>query len=267
MDYYKILGVDRSASQDDIKQAYRKLASKHHPDKGGDTEQFQIIQEAYSILSDLQKKQEYDNPTQKFGFNQQQFADIFQHFGFNPFGNDPFQQIKRRNQDIRIELECSLEDTLEDQDKTLNIRLPNGSNKNYNIKIPKGVTSGTTIKYPNLGDNSFSNLPSGDLLVLVKIFKHKEFEVHGLDLYRFYKLNAMDAIVGTDITIASLDNRLYSIKIPAGTQNNSKFKIPGKGLPGFQNDIQGNLIVVIDIQIPFLSEEQKQLIKQIQLQG
>lgn len=267
MDYYNILGLSRNASQDDIKQAYRKLASKHHPDKGGDTAEFQKIQAAYAVLGDEQKRKEYDNPQQNVHFNfNGEINEIFKHFGFNPFG-DPLQNIRRKNQDIRIELECALEDTLFDQDKTLNIKLPNGFNKTYNIKIPKGVTPGTVINYPNFGDNSFSNLPSGNLLVHIRILKHKDFEVHGLDLYKTHTINALDAILGCEITVESLDKRLYTIKVPAGSQHNTKFKIPGKGLPGFQVDIQGNMIIVLEIEIPILDENQKNLIKIIKSQG
>lgn len=268
MDYYNILGIDRTATSDDIKQAYRKLASKHHPDKGGDTAEFQKIQEAYGILSDEQKRRAYDNPQQNVKFNfHGDINDIFQHFGFNPFGGDPFQNLKRRNQDIRIELDCTLEETLNDQDKNLNIRLPNGFNKNYNIKIPKGVTTGTVINYPGLGDNSIHGVPSGNLLVNVRVIRHSEFEVNGLDLYKPYKIDALDAILGCEITVESIDKRLYNIKVPAGSQNNTKFKIPGKGLPGFQVDIQGNMIVVLQIEIPVLNDNQKNLIKMIKSQG
>lgn len=271
MDYYNVLGLNKNATTDDIKQAYRKLASKHHPDKGGDTADFQKIQEAYAILGDEQKRKEYDNPQQniKFNFsNINDINDIFQQFGFNPFNTDPFQAHRRpKNQDIRIEVECTLEETLVDQDKTINIRLPNGFNRTISIRIPMGITNGTVVNYPGLGDASINSLPSGNLLVHIKVLKHPVFEVHGLDLYKNYKINALDAILGCDIAVESLDKRLYNIRIPAGSQHHTKFKIPGKGLPGFQVDIQGNMIIVLEIEIPVLNENQKNLIKMIKSQG
>lgn len=269
MDYYQILGVVKTASQDEIKQAFRKLASVHHPDKGGDTAKFQQIQEAYSILGDEQKRAEYDNPPQniKFNFGGGDINDIFQHFGFNPFGGAPFQQHRKRNQDIRIDLDFNLEETLYDQDKTINIRLPNGFNKTFNIKVPKGVTAGTTIKYPGLGDSSNPALQTGDLLVNVRILRHNDFEINGLDLYKVFNIDVLDLLLGCEITVESLDKTVYNVRIPAGSQPNAKFKIPGKGLPGFQVDIQGNLIIVLNILVPNLNDRQKQLIKMIKEQG
>ena len=269
MDYYQVLGVSRTASQDEIKQSFRKLASKHHPDKGGDTAQFQQIQQAYAVLSDEQKRAEYDNPPQniRFNFGGPDINDIFQHFGFSPFNGSPFQQGRKRNQDIKINLDFSLEETLYDQDKTVNIRLPNGSNKTYNIKVPKGITAGTTIKYPGLGDSSIPTVSTGDLLVSIMIKRHPEFEVNGLDLYKIYNIDVIDLMLGCEITVESLDKTLYNVRVPAGSQHDTKFKIPGKGLPGFQVDIQGNLIIVANAVIPALNDKQKQLIKMIRDQG
>jgi|688.fasta_scaffold08495_33 DnaJ-class molecular chaperone len=267
MDYYSILGINRNASAEEIKQAYRRLASKHHPDKGGDTAHFQQIQEAYATLGDEQKRAQYDNPQPNIFNNIHNINDIFQHFGFNPFGDRPFHQNRRKNNDLRIELDLSLEETLTDQSKTINIRMPSGANKTYGIKIPKGVTPGTTIKYPNMGEDSIPSLPNGDLLVTVRIYKNEYLEVHGLDLYKICPINALDVMIGCEITVESLDKTLYTVTVPAGSQNNTKFKIPGKGLPGFQVDIQGNFIIVIDIKIPSLNEKQKQLVNMIKEQG
>jgi len=269
MDLYNVLGLDRTATADDIKRAYRKLASQHHPDKGGDTAKFQAIQEAYATLSDPEKRAQYDHgPTANFNHHggfPHDINDIFSQFGFRfgP-GEEVFNHIRRRNQDIRIEIECNLLDTLYDQDKSLNIRFPNGSNKNYNIKIPKGITSGTTIKYPNLGDRQFENLPPGDLLVTVKLLRHPNFEVSGLDIITKKQINSFEAILGCDILVSGLDKKQFSLRIPPGCQYNSKFKISGQGLPGFQNDIQGNLIVTIEILTPKnLNENQIQLLNQL----
>jgi curved DNA-binding protein len=263
MDYYQILGIERTANEDEIKQAFRKLASKHHPDKGGDTQKFQEIQEAYSVLSDPQKKQQYDNPMpQGFGNGPVNINDIFANFGFNFFNGDIFQN-RRKNNDIRIEIELSLQETLYDQNKNINVRLPNGQNKTFSITIPKGITSGTTIKYPHLGEKLIENVPPGDLLVTVRILKHPRFEVMGLDLVTTIKINSFDAILGCQVMVDGLDNTTYSVRIPEGCQYHTKLKIPGKGLPGFQNDIQGNLLVVVEIETAKLNEDQKTLLKQI----
>ncbi len=269
MDLYEVLGIQRTASQDDIKRAFRKLASQHHPDKGGDTARFQAIQEAYATLGDPEKRAHYDRGGHSANFNfnntHPDLNDIFSQFGFRfgP-GEDVFGHIRRRNQDIRIEIECGLIETLHDQDKSLNIRFPTGNQKTYNLKIPKGVTHGTTIKYPGLGDRQFENLTPGDLLVTIKILRHPEYEVSGLDLITKTQINSFQAMLGCEVIVKSIDNKQFSLRIPQGCQYNTKFKIPGQGLPGFQVDIQGNLIVLIEILTPQnLSEHQKQLLNHI----
>jgi len=263
MDYYQILGLNRNASDEEIKLAYRKLASKHHPDKGGDTQKFQEIQEAYSVLSDTAKRQQYDNPMPQGFHGGPNLNDIFANFGFNIFQNDFINPGRRRNQDIRIEIDYHLQECLYDQNKTLDVRFPNNQNRTFNITIPKGITSGTTIKYPNLGEKTIEHLPAGDLLVTVKILRHPKFEVIGLDLYTTVSINSFQALLGCEVVVEGLDNKTYSVKIPETCQYHSKLKIPGKGLPGFQNDIQGNLIVLVEITTPKLTETQKTLLKQV----
>ena len=267
MDYYQILGINRTASEDEIKSAFRRLASKNHPDKGGDTKKFQEIQEAYSVLSDPTKRQQYDNPMpQGFG-GAPNINDIFANFGFNIFQNDFIHPVRRRNQDIRIEIDYNLQECLNDQNKTIDVRFPNNQSRTFNITIPKGITTGTTIKYPNLGEKTFENLPAGDLLVTVRILRHAKFEVMGLDLYTTVSIDSFQALLGCEVVVEGLDNRSYSVKIPEACQYHAKLKIPGKGLPGFQNDIQGNLIVLVEITTPKLTESQKTLLKQLVLES
>ena len=267
MNYYEILGVDRSANADEIKKAYRKQASIHHPDKGGDTNKFQQIEEAYRVLSDAQKRSEYDNPQQQMGPNHFHFNfgggdihDIFAQFGFR----HPFQQQTRRNQDIRTEILIGLADTLSDQRKTLSIKTQNGT-KTVEITIPRGITSGTNIKYPGLGDDMFSNLPRGDLYVMVNVSRHPKFEALGLDLLITLTIDCFQAILGSMQTVEGLDGKVFSINTPPGCQPNVKLKIPGEGLWAFQQDVKGNLLVQLQVTIPTdLSEENLNLIKLIQ---
>lgn len=268
MSYYDILGVPKTASSDEIKKAYRKLASQHHPDKGGDTGKFQQIEEAYRILSDPQKKSEYDNPISQAGPNNFHFNfghdinDIFAQFGF-PGG--PFRQApNRKNSDIRAEVAISLRDTLSTQQKTVHLRTNNGD-KNIDIQIPRGITSGTTIKYPGLGDHVFSNLPPGDLYLTVNVLKHPKYHVSGLDLIYDLTIDCFQAILGSEQIVEGLDDKIFTIKTPESCQQEMKLKIPGEGLYAFQKDIKGNLLVRIKISVPTnLNDHQKNLIKQIQ---
>lgn len=268
MNPYEILGISNTASPEEIKKAYRKLASQNHPDKGGDTAKFQDIQRAYDILSDPQKKQNFDSGghgPQHFHINPENFEDIFSFFGFQ---RSPFNQNRqRKNQDIRTTINLNLEDTLEDFQKNILIQTPN-QQKTFDIKIPKGITSGTTIKYPNLGDTFFSNLPPGDLYLTININFHSKFQTVGLDLLTNLTIDCFQAILGCEQTVVGLDNTVYSIKIPAGIQPNTKLKISGAGLPAFRQDIKGSLLIQILISIPTnLSDEQKNLLNEIQKHG
>lgn len=277
MNHYETLGVNKSATPDEIKKAYRKLASQHHPDKGGDTAKFQEIQTAYDTLSDPDKRAAYDNPNPfngghshfDFGGMPPGMADIFSQFNFGP-GHDPFGRFRqapqpRRNKDIRAEIEMGLQETLSDQPKTLSIRTANGERQTIDITVPKGITSGTTIKYPGLGDGMFTNLPKGDFYLTVNILRHPSYQVNGLDLIVSLTINCFQAIIGSEQTIVGLDGKVFTIQTPQGCQPGTKLKISGEGLCGFQNDIKGNLYVQVNVSIPTnLTDEQKELIKSIQ---
>jgi curved DNA-binding protein len=268
MNPYEILGVNKNSTSDEIKKAYRILASKNHPDKGGDTAKFQEIQTAYDILSDPQKRHQFDrtgSSTTQFNIGPENFEDLFAFFGFQ---NSPFTQHQRRkNQDIRTTINLNLEDILTDGQKNILIQTSH-QQKTFDIKIPKGIPHGTTIKYPQLGDSLFSNLPAGDLYITVNINPHPRFQLVGLDLLTNLTIDCFQAILGCEQTIIGLDNKTFSLKIPAGVQNNTKLKISGEGLPAFRQDIKGNLLVQIFISIPTnLTIEQKNLITQIQKHG
>lgn len=264
MNLYDVLGVSKTASADEIKKAYRRLASKHHPDKGGDTAKFQEIQTAYDTLSDENKRRNYDNPVNNnfhFDVHSGNLNDIFSQFGFH-FG--PGFSAPRKNRDLRIGITLDLAETLVDQVKTLSVRHTDGSRKNIDVSIPRGITAGTTMKIPGFGDHSNGNLPPGDLLVNIDIAPNPNYTVRGLDLLTPVQIDSLEAMVGCEKIVSGLDGRQFLINIPSGTQQDVKLKILGEGLWGFQNDIKGNLFAVVKVKVVAdLLDEQKNLIKDI----
>ena len=271
MTHYATLGVAENASPDDIKQAYRKLASKHHPDKGGDTAMFQKIQEAYSIVGDEGKRAQYDAERRggggfRFTVNGQDFGhhfgggmeDIFSQFGFNPFGGDPFANMRqpRRNKDLRVRIIVDLADTLEEQTKAINVKTTNNDDVNVEVKIPRGVTPGTTIKYSGLGDNLFNSLQRGDLYVQFEVRAHPEFDVHGIDLITNVTVNSIEAIVGCDKKIIGLDGKEFFVTIPPGTQPDTKLRMWQQGLWAMNQNVRGNLIINVKLLTPTLTPNQ-----------
>lgn len=262
-DYYQILGIPRSASQEEIKQAYRKMAMKHHPDRGGDGAQFQKIQEAYATLSDEQKKAYYDNPQAQYQFNTSNIDDMFgAMFGASPFG---FNRARsNRNKNINIRVEMSLEEILKGKEIVGSIKLMSGRDQTINLNIPPGVVSGDSIRFKGLGDDSIPGVPRGDLITQVIELPHHVFRRNGKDLYMEYKISAFDAVLGKTIRVSTLDDRQLDVNIPAGIQPDQMIKCEGYGLPGFNDSRRGNLFLQIKISIPRnLFTEDKILIEEL----
>jgi curved DNA-binding protein len=276
MNHYETLGVTESATPEEIKKAYRKLASQHHPDKGGDTATFQSIQTAYDTLSDPNKKQQYDlerqggGNWQRFNFHdfggqsQMDINDIFAQFGFGQGGAGSRYQ-PRRNKDLRITIPFSLHESLAEQKKTVSVQTTNGQRQTLEITIPRGITGGASMKYPGLGDNFFTSLPRGDLYVHFEQLRDPKFQAMDIDLFTRIEINCLDAITGGETEVPGVDGKTFLLTIPPGTQHSTKFRIKGEGLYELNQDYRGNLIVEINISVPKnLTEQQLDLIKQVQ---
>jgi DnaJ-class molecular chaperone len=276
MNYYEILGVSDSATADEIKKAFRKLASQHHPDKGGDHSKFQEIQKAYETLADNNKRQQYDMQRNGFGGGGPQFhwhsadmqhpdiSEIFKSFGFggDPFGG--FRQQQRRNKDLRVNLQVPLNSTLEDQTKTISVQTTNGHRETVNVTIPRGITSGTNIKYAGLGDNLFNTIPRGDLYIQIIVTETENFVVSGLDLFTRVNVNCLLAITGGEVTVFGIDTKQFTVNLPAGVQHNTKFRIPGQGIYQINSELRGNLYVEVAITVPQnLTAEQLEIIRSL----
>ena len=275
MSHYDTLGVAKTATPDEIKRAYRKLASQHHPDKGGDTAKFQEIEAAYRVLSDPEQRQQYDQPqSQGFRFNVNGqdfdqmppgFDEIFRNFGFgagSPFGR---HSQPRRNKDLRVEISMPLSDTLQEQRKTLSVQTTNGHRETVEVTIPRGVNNGTQIRYPGLGDTFFNTLPRGDLYVVIKIEPHSLYVVEGIDLIVALDIDCFEAILGTDVQITGIDGKIFMLTVPPGTQPGTMLRIKGEGIYAMNQNHRGNLLVRVNVTIPRnLTDSQRDFIRKAQ---
>lgn len=276
MDYYNILGVKRGANDDEIKKAYRKLAMKHHPDRGGDEKKFKEISTAYDVLSDPQKRQMFDsgmdpNNQNQGGFYRQGPFEF--HMGgvppgmedmFGAFGFGAGFARQRRNKNISVNVEISLTDVLHGKDIDAEITLPSGQRKMISISVPPGIEHGQQIKYQGMGDNSINNSRAGDLIVNILIRNNTEFVRDGTNLILERKIKVWDAILGSNLNITTIDNKTLNISIPPGTQPDTMLRITGEGLPNMRNKVRGNLLLRIKVEIPKnLNQQNRQLVEKL----
>lgn len=277
MDYYSILGLKRGASSEEIKKAYRSMAMKHHPDRGGDEQKFKEISQAYDFLSDPEKKKMVDmgvDPAQtQQGFNQQgpfefhfnsgNFEDIFNQFGFGGFN-----RRVQRNKSFNINIELTLEEVLTGKDINAEIGIPGGRKKLVNISIPPGIEHGQQIRYQGMGDHSISHLPPGDLICRIFVKEHTKFKRQGNDLLTEVAISAWDAMLGTDIELDTLEKRRLKVSIGQGTQPDTVFSCKGEGIPDARTLKRGNLLIKIKVSIPkSLTNQQIDLIESIRKHG
>lgn len=278
-DYYSILGVDRNASPEDIKRAYRRLASQNHPDKGGDTKRFQEIQSAYDTLSDPDKRSQYDSPQPQgmpggFHFHSgggmpPGFEDIFAHAfgGNNPFG-DIFGQRRQqnpRNRTLNIQTQITLEEAFHGKELLANLTLPSGRNQTLEIKIPAGIQDGTTLRLSGMGDDSYANVPRGDIHLTVNVLEHGIFQRQGDDLVRDIDIDCIDAMLGKTVDVETIDGRILAVNILPGTQPGQILAAQGHGMPNINDArFRGRMLMTINISIPStLTEQQRTALVQV----
>jgi DnaJ-class molecular chaperone len=271
MNYYDTLGIQKTATQEEIKRAYRSMAMKYHPDRGGDEHRFKEIEEAYRTLSDPQKKQMFDmgmDPNNQnrgfygqspfeFHFGTGNMEDIFANFGF---GGRP----SRKNKSLSITVEMTLEEVLSGKDISAEITTLRGQKKLINISIPAGIEHGQQIRYEGMGDNSVPDMRPGDLVVNVLIIRHHLFSREQDNLIYEHHIDVWDAILGTSIQVSTLDRRKLSVILSAGTQNDTVLSCRQEGLPNVRTRKKGNLLIKIKIDIPKnLNQTQIDLIRKI----
>ena len=242
-DHYAALGVARTATPDEIKRAFRKLASQHHPDKGGDTKKFQEIQAAYDTLGDAAKRSQYDNPQPQFqgfpGGAQFNMGDIFsQMFG----GHPGFAQQHPRRNHMRMSLWITLKDVSTGGHRQVAVGSPQGQTT-IEIDVPLGINDGDMVQYAGLA-------PGGqDLVIEFRIHPHPQFRRDGLNLTVDYKASVWDMILGGDTTVVNLDGTQLVVAIPPLTDNATTLRLRGRGLRD-RKGATGDLFIRLQAQLP-----------------
>ncbi|MBU2901888.1 DnaJ C-terminal domain-containing protein [Maribacter dokdonensis] len=292
IDYYKILELDKTATQADIKKAYRKLARKLHPDLNPNDksaqEKFQRVNEANEVLSNPEKRKKYDqygkdwehaeafeeakknqrrstsntNRTYtNYSGQQEDFSDFFESmFGGGGFGGSTRQRTSQfKGQDLNATLNLNMTDILQEQKQTLDL-----GNKKIRITIPAGVEDGQTIKIAGYGGEGVNGGPKGDLYLTFEIYNNTDFQRVGNDLYKNESISLYDAILGSSIEITTLTGKV-KLKVKPETQNDTKIKLKGKGMPIYKKKgAHGDLYITYKVTMPTnLSQKEKELFKQL----
>lgn len=310
-DYYKTLGIEKNASADDIKKAYRKLALKYHPDRNPDDkknaeEKFKKISEAYAVLSDAEKRQQYDNFgseafSQKFSqediFKGFDINDILRDLGFGGLGGftffggggprgrrqtytqraDPFgeyygeqqyrQTMQQRGEDLEYNLSITLEEAAAGAEKKLALR-QGSATQELKVKIPPGIDTGQKLRLPGKGSPGFSGGPAGDIYLNINVLPHPVFVREGDDIVTEMSVKFTQAALGTTVDVPTLNGPPKRIKVPPGTQSNMRIRMKGFGLPRFKGGGKGNEFVKINVIVPKkLTEKQQDLIKKMSEEG
>jgi curved DNA-binding protein len=306
MDYYKTLGVSKNATQTEIKKAYRKLALKYHPDRNKDNkeaeEKFKKISEAYAVLSDQEKRKQYDTFGEA-GFQQRysqedifrgfDLGDILKEFGINlgggsarvytsGMGGSPFDAFFTqrgdshfrttgfnrgpqhiKGQDLALELPVALAEVLTGAEKT--IALGHGSaDGKVSVKIPAGIDNGKKLRIAGKGQPSPTGGPAGDLYLRIKVLPHPRFSRDGDDLNVDLQVPYSSLLLGTTQPVQTLDHKTLNVKVPAGIQPMAKLRLKGQGLPSGPHGPRGDLLVRVIPTVPAKpSAEQKELAKKL----
>lgn len=267
MSYYDTLGVDKTATQEQIKKAYRKLSMQHHPDKtGGDDTKFKEINEAYETLSDANKRKSYDmggsrpgghNPFQGFESFDGNMSDIFNNMFGGGFGG--FGRQAAKGPDYRVEMSISFNEAFTGTSKSINI---NG--ETVRIDLKPGVRNGQKFRVHGKGaPHQFnSNLPKGDLVIIIHVIQDVAFILQGDDLWIDLYLPWWDLALGKTVVVNSMDGPI-SVKVPAGSSSDKTLRVKGKGFPIYNSNERGSLMCKLRATFPEINEQQRQLLEKI----
>lgn len=279
--YYDTLGIKKTATPEEIKKAYRILATRYHPDKNpNDTSaenKFKELNEAHQVLKDPQKKQNYDtfgDPDGQpdlggvSGFNTTNFDHVFRDVGgvddfFKHFGVRFGHGFQTKNSDILSDLYISLEDAFNGKNIPIEITIPGTGVKKFSVDIPKGSESGLRLKMDGKGSTQNATIPAGDLYISIHVKEHNTFRRMRADLFLDKELTITDAALGCNIKVPTIEGKEIIVTIPPGTQSNHKIRLKNKGMPLLRHpQVRGDMYINISVLIPInLTEKQKQILK------
>ncbi len=289
-DLYTILGVKKGAPASEIKQAYRKLARKHHPDLNpGDKEserRFKKISAAYAVLSDPEKRKKYDTLGPRFaegGFSPGGDFDgtIFDNFDFSNMGReggfgDIFEELfggrsaagrggprtgPRRGSDLQYTMSITFEDSIKGLSSQVSLNRGASSEK-IRVRIPAGVSDGSKVRVAGKGEPGLNNGPPGDLFIITRVAAHRFFERRGDNIYCVLPITLEEALLGARVEVPTVDG-VTTFKVPPGTQSGQKFKLAGKGAPSLRGSVRGQQYVEVRIVLPALSDERsKEIVRE-----
>jgi curved DNA-binding protein len=275
LDYYKILGVERTADDKQIKKAYRDLARKFHPDKNPNDKEaerrFKQINEAYEVLSDSDKRAKYDqlgpnyrqgpNGWGDYGNNSDPLGDFFSTIFGGGGGGRARETYKQpiRGRDIEQPIEITLEEAFNGTERVLN-----RGGKRRTIRIPIGARDGTRIRIAGEGEPGYANGQPGDLFLIVSVKAHPAFERREDDLYTDLKIDLFTAVLGGEVVVPTMAGDV-KLRIPGGTQSGKTIRISERGMPRLrQPDERGDLYARVLIQVPSnLSDEERSLFEKL----
>ena len=298
-DYYKILGVGKTASADEIKKAYRKLARKHHPDVNPNDKtaesKFKELQEAYDVLKDEKKRKEYDELGTNYfnyknagaggGASQGQYYYDYSgggasgfNYNYNNAGGgegvnfeDIFSDLFNRSgkkhgpakgSDLNASLEISVAESVKGAERIINL---NG--EKIKIKIPAGISNGGKIKLSGKGSAGFNGGANGDLYITISVLNDNIYERKENDIYVNKKIKLTEAVLGAKVEVSAIDGK-FMLTVPAGTQNGTKFRISKKGATDVSGKKTGDLIVTIFVDIPSdISDKTKKIFSELSKEG
>lgn len=282
-DYYEILGVDRNASDAEIKKAYRKLARQYHPDinpgNAAAEARFKEINEAYETLSDSEKRAKYDRfgrDWQRYqqapdfggvgGFGAGDFADIFETlFGGGRAGGVRGGVYRAAGQDIEQAVDISLEEAFSGTQRTLQFHNPGGQPRTITVKIPPGVDTGSRVRVAGEGAPGIGGGQRGDLYLLINVAPHPHFERRGDDLYVRVPVDLYTMLLGGEVKVPALGGKTVTLKVPAGSQNGKVIRVGGQGMPHLRAaQTRGDMYVTLDVSLPtHLSQRERELVEQL----
>jgi curved DNA-binding protein len=299
-DYYKTLGVERSASDAEIKKAYRKLARQYHPDinpgnKAAETK-FKEINEAYEVLSDKDKREKYD----RFGRDWQRYQQgggaggfdwgSYAGAGGSPFGgasgmgggdfSDFFETLfggggrtagragggfRMDGQPIEHEVEVTLDEAFTGTQRSLQVSSPSGQPRSLTVKIPAGVDTGSRVRVAGEGAQGMGGGKRGDLFLIIKVLPHDRFERRGDDLETTVQTDLYTMLLGGTVRVPIIGGKTITLNVPANTPNGKKFRISGQGMPRLRApETRGDLYVRLEALLPVsLSTRERELVEQL----